>query len=46
MVSAGSEVECWEDELGLIHYRCSCGHLSRWDFDAPVPILLEDEAEG
>lgn len=29
----------WDD--GHVYYICSeCGVQSRWDFDAPVPILL------
>lgn len=25
----------------LVKYRCWCGKRTVWDFDAPVPILLE-----
>jgi len=31
------------DEAGLVVYECSrCTHVSRWDFDPPAPILVED----
>lgn len=29
-------------DTDLVRFRCSrCGHESGWDFDAPVPLLLE-----
>jgi len=38
LCSSGSFVS----DLEWVTYRCSkCGHTSRWHFDAPVPILLD-----
>jgi hypothetical protein len=34
------QAECWEDDEGLVYYKCQCGHKSRWLFDVPCPILL------
>ena len=35
----------WDD--GLVYYTCSnCGVQSRWDFDAPIPILLASSARS
>jgi hypothetical protein len=28
------------DDDDMIVYTCSCGCKSRWDFDAPCPLLL------
>ena len=28
----------------LVTYKCSnCTHVSKWLFDAPIPILIEDK---
>ena len=28
----------------FVYYKCSkCGHESKWDFDTPCPILLEED---
>ena len=30
-------------DTDFVYYKCSkCGHESKWDFDAPCPILLEE----
>jgi Zn-finger protein len=30
-----------EDATGAVVYTCAgCGAVTRWDFDAPVPLLL------
>jgi len=26
----------------LVRYVCSCGHISHWDFDHPVPLLVKE----
>lgn len=32
----------WEDKHGHVNYECNmCTTRSRWDFDLPVPVLLE-----
>lgn len=33
------QAECQDDDL--VVYTCQCGHVSRWLFDAPVPILIK-----
>ena len=31
-------------DTDFVYYKCSkCGHESKWDFDTPCPILLEEE---
>lgn len=31
-------------DTDFVYYRCSkCGHESKWDFDAPCPILVEGD---
>lgn len=30
-------------DTDFVYYKCSkCGHESKWDFDAPCPILLKE----
>jgi hypothetical protein len=31
----------YEDDGQVVTYHCECGTMSRWLFDAPVPLLLE-----
>ena len=34
-------------DTDFVYYKCSkCGHESKWDFDTPCPILLEDSKCG
>ena len=35
-----SHVNCYEDNDGLIHFKCKCGVKTTWLFDTPTPILL------
>ena len=31
-------------DTDFVYYKCSkCGHESKWDFDAPCPILIKEE---
>ena len=33
-------------DTDFVYYRCSkCGHKSKWDFDTPCPILIEEDGE-
>jgi len=32
---------CWDGRDGLVYYTCECGVKSRWDFDSPVPVLVD-----
>ena len=30
-------------DTDFVYYKCNkCGHESKWDFDTPCPILLEE----
>lgn len=33
-------VHCTDDPDGTVRYQCTCGHVTVWDFDLPVPVLL------
>lgn len=33
-------------DTDLVRYECPCGTKSTWDFDHPVPILVEPKREG
>jgi len=40
-LTAGA-AKCWEDRHGYVHYECDmCNTRSRWDFDLPVPVLID-----
>lgn len=30
-------------DTDLVRYTCRCGHKSGWQFDAPVPLLMEGD---
>lgn len=47
LVSQGPAFQGY-DASGLVKYRCGeCGNVSRWLFDAPCPLLIDDgKAEG
>lgn len=31
-------------DTDFVYYKCSkCGKISKWDFDAPCPILIDSE---
>ncbi len=32
------QAEC--QDWDLVRYKCGCGHVSEWLFDAPCPILV------
>lgn len=40
LCGTGPEVQWWHDDQGFVHYACTCGLHSTWDFDMPAPVLL------
>lgn len=38
----GDDASFQRDDNGVVEYVCAtCGHRSKWLFDAPVPVLLD-----
>ena len=40
-LTAADDESLYHYEMGLVVYGCAeCGTVSKWDFDAPAPILI------